>query len=98
MKIEIIAKTHEIKLAYEFCDAVLCGDKCFEIRFNDRGYQKGDYVKFVPIKDGAEVYHEICHKTYIITYVLRYAGIKKGFVVFGIREAKDELDVKSEVR
>lgn len=90
-------KTHEIKLAYEFCDAVLCGDKCFEICPNDRGYQKGDYVIFKPIKDGIKVYHEIIHKTYIITYVLWDTGIENGFVVFGIREAKDELDMKCEV-
>lgn len=29
-------KTHEIKLRLEFCDAVLNGEKTFEIRKNDR--------------------------------------------------------------
>jgi ASC-1-like (ASCH) protein len=37
-------KTHEIKLDKEYFDSVLCGDKTFEIRHNDRGYQKGDKV------------------------------------------------------
>ena len=39
-------KTHKIKIDEEFADAVLCGDKNFEIRKNDRGYQKGDHVIF----------------------------------------------------
>ena len=29
--------THEIKLREEYADAVLSGDKCFEVRENDRG-------------------------------------------------------------
>lgn len=36
-------KIHELKLNIEFCDAVLSGEKSFEIRENDRGYQKGDH-------------------------------------------------------
>ena len=32
-------KTHKIKLLLNFCDDVLSGDKRFEIRENDRGYQ-----------------------------------------------------------
>lgn len=41
-------KTHKIKLFLNFCDDVLSGDKRFEIRENDRGYQKGDRVVFQP--------------------------------------------------
>lgn len=41
-------KCHHIKLNIEFCNDVLNGDKCFEIRENDRGYQRGDLVKFEP--------------------------------------------------
>lgn len=39
--------THKIKLRKDFMEPVLSGEKCFEIRENDRGYQKGDYVKFL---------------------------------------------------
>lgn len=36
-------KIHNIKLSIEFCDAVLNGEKTFEIRENDRGYQSGQW-------------------------------------------------------
>lgn len=87
--------THKIKLDINFCDAVLSGDKNFEIRRNDRGYQKGDLIQFVPWKGlsvGYSVPHELAHKTYAITYVLSgYSGIKDGYCVFGIKEVTDEI-------
>ena len=39
-------KTHNLKLRMDFCDDVLRGKKTFEIRYNDRGYQVGDLIKF----------------------------------------------------
>lgn len=77
--------THKLKLNINFCDAVLCGDKNFEIRFNDRGYQKGDYVKFIPY-DGCVCCHAISEKVYKITYVTNGFGLEKDWVVFGIKE------------
>lgn len=86
-------KTHELKLRIEFCDAVLNGTKTFEIRENDRGFQKGDYVSFSSIyKDGAKAWHVVDKKLYEITYVLSGWGIKEGLVAFGIREVKNEID------
>lgn len=82
-------KIHNLKLNYEFCDAVLCGDKSFEIRENDRGYQKGDRVKFTPYLNGCvNTKHPIFQKVYEITYVLNGWGLKNGYVVFGIKEVK----------
>lgn len=84
-------KTHNIKLNIAFCDDVLSGRKPFEIRENDRGYQTGDRVKFTPV--GANMpfdfKHGIQEKTYEITYVLNGWGLKNGYVVFGIREVKE---------
>ena len=34
-------KTHNLKLSIEFCDAVLSGEKTFEVRKNDRGNFRG---------------------------------------------------------
>lgn len=79
---------HHIKLNIEFCDAVVSGAKNFEIRENDRGYQKGDTVRFTPYdRERPIIYHAIQRKVYEITYVLNGWGLKNGFVVFGIREA-----------
>ena len=83
---------HKIKLREDFIEPVVKGDKNFEIRFNDRGYQKGDYIKFIPVdKDGKEIQkifmnkneEEIIRSTYEITYVLNGWGLQDGYVVFG---------------
>lgn len=87
--------THKIKININFCDAVLSGDKNFEVRLNDRGYQKGDLIQFIPWKGfsaGYSVPHELAHKTYTITYVLSgYSGIEDDYCVFGIKEVADEI-------
>lgn len=79
---------HKIKLREEFADAVLSGEKNFEIRENDRGYQKGDEIHFRVVDEaGFAVNHKLSHTgvKYEITYVLSGWGIKDGCVVFGIR-------------
>ena len=83
-------KTHEIKLAIEFCDDVLSGRKPFELRYNDRGYQAGDRVKFKPVEGSLSTYHEVAYKTYEITYVISGWGLKEGYVAFGIKPVEDE--------
>ena len=80
---------HEIKILEDFADSVLSGDKPFEVRKNDRGYQRGDIVKFKVITEGkAFVFlrddHPLNDKEYMITYVLSGWGIQEGYVVFGI--------------
>ena len=81
--------THKIKIRESFADAVNRGDKTFEVRKNDRGYQKGDIVEFTVLydSDGCEyVDHPLSKKRYVITYVLSGWGIEDGFCVFGIKE------------
>lgn len=82
---------HEIKLDTQFCDAVLCGEKTFEVRMNDRGYQKGDWVRFIPV---GTLFHPVNHpikdKVYEITYVLSGWGLQDGFCVFAIQEIESE--------
>lgn len=87
--------THNIKLRKEFCDAVLSGDKSFEIRENDRGYQKGDLVTFIPVDSlGLPVYHPIENALYEITYVLSGFGLKNGFVALAISKIPLERKVE----
>lgn len=38
--------THELKIQKQWADAKLAGEKPFEIRLNDRGFQKGDTVRY----------------------------------------------------
>lgn len=97
---------HELKILKSFADAIISGDKTFEVRHNDRGFQKGDKVRF-KVEDHSEKKedHPISKKLYEITYVLNSWGINEGFVVFSIKEAaddqlqelKDRLGIKPEV-
>ena len=82
-------RTHEIKLSREFQDAVLCGEKSFEVRYNDRGYQKGDLVKF-HVTDRRNIVEPLDSKVYEITYVLSGWHIEQDYVVFGIREVEHD--------
>lgn len=78
--------THTIKLNKNFCDAVLSGEKNFELRKNDRGYQKGDNVVFIPVTDlGTPTTHPIEEKMFMITYVINGYGLENGYVAFGIK-------------
>lgn len=85
---------HELKIFKNYATAKINGDKLFEIRDNsDRGFQKGDLVKYIPVTRGFKgdlvvCDHPIVDKTYEITYVTNYAQ-KDGYVVFGEREVEE---------
>lgn len=85
-------KLHEIKLNINFCDAVLNGEKTFEIRRNDRGYQRGDYVRFTATDFDKETEeflpcgHEVDDHIYEIDYVLSGWGLRDGYVAFAIKD------------
>ena len=92
-----MVKTHYIKLLQDFADAIVTGEKTFEIRRNDRGYQRGDRVVFQAVERAADgekypIQHEINNRMYEITYVLNGFGLVNGFVAFGIREAGEIVD------
>ena len=90
---------HELKLASAYFDAVASGEKCFEVRRDDRGFQRGDRLKLrrygEDVLTGRYGYLKgdaNCHRTDAdtidakITYILTggQLGIEPGFVVMGI--------------
>lgn len=80
--------THKLKIWTSFADCVLDGTKTFEVRRNDRGFQKGDTIVFEVMDDGGvlhNTFHELNGKEYTITYVLNGWGLKDDYVAFGIR-------------
>lgn len=79
---------HELKIKESFAGAILRGEKNFEVRWNDRGFQKGDKIVFTVIDNIniPHVAHPLMDKAYEITYVLSGWGIKEGYVVFGIKD------------
>lgn len=82
---------HYLKIQRQFAIPILEGNKTFEIRINDRGYNKGDTVIFEAYDGGLPCpNHAINQKVYEITYVFSGYGLDRDFVVFGIREKKGE--------
>ena len=83
--------THKLKLREEYADAVASGEKNFEIRYNDRGFQKGDEVIFEVIdKSCLSVPHKLNHWVFEITYLIHGFGLEKDWCVFGIRQKEHE--------
>ncbi|MBD9774248.1 DUF3850 domain-containing protein [Enterococcus faecalis] len=72
---------HELKILPEYFEAVVSGDKCFEIRRNDRGYKVGDILRLNEYEDGK--YTGNFHVAEI-TYITDYAQ-QDGYVVLGIK-------------
>lgn len=86
-------REHEIKLYIEYAYSVKTGEKLFEVRKNDRGYQKGDWVRFTIVdKSGLKVSFPFFNEAvYEITYVLgSFYGLADGYVAFGIRKIEEE--------
>ena len=84
-------KTHELKIQGDFADAVYSGEKTFEIRENDRGFQKGDHIKFKTTNDCRHNWinaHAIEDCEYEITYILNGWGLKENYVVLAIKPVK----------
>lgn len=89
--------THELKIEKPWADAKLCGDKLFEIRYNDRGFQKGDYIRYTVIDDAHRMSpnklpHPLTQCLFQITYVQWYKGLEPGYVVIGevpVREKEE---------
>ena len=84
---------HNLKLREEFADAVYNGEKTFEIRINDRGYQKGDTVVFTVIDaTGDKQEHPLNGIEFNISYILSGWGLNNGYVAFSITERGKKND------
>ena len=79
-------KTHNLKIRKDFADAVFGGEKTFEIRLNDRGFQKGDTIIF-DVRDELMIpcIHPLNSIPYEITYVLNGWGLENGYVALAIK-------------
>jgi len=59
--------THSLKIEEPYLEAKLDGHKLFEIRFNDRGFQKGDTVEYTEYSSST---FEYTKHYFEITYVV----------------------------
>lgn len=90
-----MAREHTLKTWPSYWDALSTGEKMFEVRRDDRGFQKGDILvlqKWDPEKgryicdDWTGARRELRRK---ITYVLTGGrfGVEPGYVVLGLKRA-----------
>lgn len=68
---------HVLKIEKEYMKAKTLGEKPFEIRYNDRGFQKGDTITYTTDRAPTMEYEG----KYEITYVIGYAQ-RENWVVF----------------
>lgn len=74
---------HYIKCEKKYFQAVVAHKKNFEIRYNDRDYQKGDILFIDEVQN--ETYtgnHTIRRVKYVLKNCPEY-GLKKGFCILG---------------
>lgn len=82
---------HILKIQTEYLEAKLEGDKPFEIRFNDKGFQKGDTIEYKEVCVNGLSCNRFKSPTYEITYVSHYHQ-KDGWCVFGDKVIKEEVN------
>ena len=78
---------HQMKTWVPYFESVVSGAKPFDVRRDDRGFQRGDYVRLVEVSQprdgmlptGREAQYEI---TYVLTG--GQFGIEPGYVVLGL--------------
>ena len=84
--------THELKIERPYFLAVKSGEKTFEIRNNDRGYQKGDKVILRELDDnGGYSGHRLSAE---IGYVLWTPQICSGNVCFSLLNVQEQFDAR----
>jgi len=79
--------THQLKVWSEYMDDLLNGSKTFELRFNDRNFQVGDFLSLMEYDKENQKYlsRELCVK---ITYILDnsvFDALKEGYIIMGIK-------------
>lgn len=83
---------HELKIEQHYLDQLLSGEKTFEIRLNDRSYQKGDTLRFCDSHCFPSNLNGWKHNdhNFEITYVHSGLGLAPNYVVLAIRKAGGE--------
>jgi hypothetical protein len=73
--------THDLKCVEPYFQHVLDGDKTFELRNNDRGFQKGDVLHLLETRSGR---YETGREMWLrVTYVLGGPWMAHGNVALG---------------
>ena len=93
---------HKLKIQQRFADAKLDGDKVFEVRIDDRCYQKGDLIQYSVVTNNDSnipntpiVTHPLNNFIFEITYVYRGPGVEQSYVVLGEQDVTNDYKNKT---
>lgn len=77
---------HALKIKQCYLCHILQGDKNFEIRKNDRDFQVGDTIEFLPLEDKNYDAYKMCSPLpkFLITYVHSGLGMADEYVALAI--------------
>lgn len=75
---------HELKILPEYFEAVASGEKKFEVRYDDRGYQAGDELILREINRDYEGSYTGRRIRVNVTYVYRGEYCKRGYCIMSI--------------
>lgn len=77
---------HELKTVSPYWEAIVSGEKTFEIRYDDRCFQKGDIVTLKHYSQEFSCYLSASEPIRVeITYVCHFQQ-KEGWCVFGFKK------------
>jgi hypothetical protein len=79
---------HQLKIKLEYLTHIEEGKKTFEVRLNDRDYQVGDFIQFLPTDN--QIYNS-SSPYFEITYVHHGLGMQPHYVILGIKP-KDTIE------
>jgi ASC-1-like (ASCH) protein len=79
---------HELKIHQKYLMRIVTGAKSFEVRENDRDYQVGDTIHFLPLEDEYNNVYDVRQPLpiYEISYIHVGLGMRDGYAVLAIRE------------
>lgn len=84
-------KIHELKCWPQSFEAILQGGKTFEVRYNDRGYEKGDRLLLQEYDLKGNMYTGRSVKMRVEYIAMMDFGIEPGWVVMAIVPTGDAI-------
>ncbi len=91
---------HNLKIKQCYLMHILDGTKTFEVRENDRDFQVGDTINFLPIiDDDYDVYENFnAIPKYLIKYILSdFHGLQKNFICMAITPLESKYGLPNPV-
>ena len=81
-------KLHELKIKDKYYEDIACGYKKAELRKNDRDYQVGDLIQFIPETINEKYWkYDLYEITHVLKDVPEY-GLADGYCILSIERLK----------